>query len=118
MIFSLDGIFKIYNNSKTIHKFIYKDNSNKQVIVDDYELLEDNSEYNYTEMYQISPQHFSKKIRQETYMLRENGLLKFIVLKDDINNDIIDFYFDTNESIHNEFIKHDISYFLSHKEIV
>lgn len=116
-IFSLDGIFKVNSTSKTIQKIIYKDNTIKSIKLDNYELLEDNSEYSYIDCFQIPYEHFSKKIREETYSMRENTPLKFIIIKDDTNNDIIDFYFYTNDSIYNPLIIKDIEAFLSCKDI-
>jgi hypothetical protein len=125
LIFSLDGIFKLNKNTKTFKKCLYKDIESKPIILNEnkdntYELLEDNSECNYIDYFQIPKEHFSKKIKSETYTLRENAMLKFVIIKEDTTdstiNNIIDFYFDTNDSIHNKFIIEDISCFLSFKK--
>jgi len=119
LIFSLDGIFKIEPNSKFIKKIIYKDNKIKTIKIQQYELLEDSSEEQFIESFQIPYEHSSKNIRQEIYSMRENTPLKFIIIKDNINNTIIDFYFytNTNDDIYNPFVIQDIEAILSCKNI-
>lgn len=117
LIFSLQGIFKINTNTNIIKKIINNDSEIKLININNYELLEDNSKHIYVDFFQIPSQHFTKKIRQETYLLRENAQLKFIIIKDDMNDNIIDFYFYTNDCINNSFVIQDITSFLSFKNI-
>jgi len=118
LIFSLEGIFKIKKNNKNsnnvIQKIIYKDNEITHLKINTYDFLKDNSEYFYTDISQIPMEHFSQKIKMETYTLRENSPLKFIIIKDcnNNNNNIIDFYFDTNE-LDNKYIIEDLLLFMS-----
>jgi len=112
LIFSLDGIFKLNNNS--IQKRKIKDKPIISKPLGNYIFLEDNSEYTYDDISQIPLEHFCKKIRQETFMLREKAKIKLIVVIDDINDDIIDFYFDSTITIDNEFIIEDLLHFMDY----
>jgi hypothetical protein len=117
LIFSLEGIFKIKKNNKNsnnvIQKINYKDKEPTHLKINAYDFLKDNSECFYTDVSQIPMEHFSQKIKMETYTLRENSPLKFIIIKDcNNNNNIIDFYFDTNE-LDNKYIIEDLLIFLS-----
>lgn len=122
LIFSLDGIFEINQNSntKSIKKIINNDAEIKTIKINEtYLLLQDNSQQIYVDSFQIPYNHAHIKIRKETYSMRENTPLKFVIVKNDINEDIIDFYFymDTNDSITNSFIHEDIITFLSTNHI-
>lgn len=111
LIFSLDGIFKIDNSSNKIFKLNYNDKPTKQIKINNYDVLQDLSEIKYNEVSQFPIKHFTKKIKEEVYMMRENASLKLIVLNDE--NEIMDFYFETNEDISNSFDMEDLAYFLS-----
>ena len=119
LIFSLNGIFKTDINSNKIQKLAYKDHIVKEVKIGNYHFLEDNSTIDYKDISQIPLEHFSKKIRKETYMLRENGLLMFVIIKDKLTDDILDFYFDVvkTSTIDNIFVIQDLDQYLSFKQI-
>lgn len=114
MIFSLDGLFKVNKQTNQLQKIYYKDKQINYIKNDKYEILEEPSETNYIDVSQIPLEHFSKKIKQETYKMRENAKIKFIILKE--GDEIIDFYFETNESINDPFIMEDLAAFLSFKK--
>jgi len=114
MIFSLDGLFKVNKQTNQLQKIYYKDKQINYIKNDKYEILEEPSETNYIDVSQIPLEHFSKKIKQETYKMRENAKIKFIILKE--GDEIIDFYFETNESINDPFIMEDLASFLSFKK--
>ena len=111
LIFSLDGIFKIDNNSNKILKLNYNDKPTKHITINNKDVLQDLSEIKYNEVSQIPIKHFTKKIKEEVYMMRENASLKLVVLNDE--NEIMDFYFESNEDISNAFVMEDLAYFLS-----
>lgn len=111
LIFSLDGIFKIDNNSNKIFKLNYNDKPTKHITINNKDVLQDLTDIKYSEISQIPIKHFTKKIKEEVYMMRENASLKLIVLNDE--NEIMDFYFETNEDISNSFVMEDLAYFLS-----
>ena len=112
MIFSLDGIFKIDTSSnKNIKKIHYHDKMSRKITIENLDILEDSSETYYTESYQIPLEHSYKKIEHQIYKTRENALLKFHILKD--FEEIVDFYFETNENINNLFVIEDLATFLS-----
>lgn len=114
MIFSLDGIFKLDKKTNKFQKVYYKDKQINYIKNDNYDILEDPSETIYVDVSQIPIEHFSKNIKEETYTMRENAKIKFIVLRED--DKIIDFYFETNESINDQFIMEDLASFLSFKK--
>jgi len=111
LIFSLDGIFKIDKNSNQIYKLNYNDKPTKHIKINNYDVLQDLSVIKYDEVSQIPIKYFTKKINEEIYMMRENASLKLIILNDE--NEIMDFYFETNEDITNSFVIEDLAYFLS-----
>lgn len=114
MIFSLDGLFKLNKETNQLQKIYYKDKQINYIKNNKFDILEDPSEINYIDVSQIPIEHFSKKIKQETYKMRENAKIKFIILRE--GYEIIDFYFETNESINNLFIMEDLASFLSFKQ--
>ena len=114
IIFSLDGIFKVDKNNNKIQRILYKDKPLNPTKIKNYDILEDLSETNYSDVSQIPIEHFSKKIREVVYMMREKALLKFIVIKN--NDEIIDFYFESEEQINNPLIMEDLASFLSFKK--
>ena len=121
LIFSLIGMFKIVNNSNKIQQIFRKDQQINYIKTDNYDILEDLSEMTYIDISQIPIEHYSKKIKEEVYTMRENASLKFIIVKDNGGNnadtdDIIDFYFETNEPIGNKLIIEDLALFLSFKK--
>lgn len=110
LIFSLNGIFKI---DKKLQQLYYKDKPNNHIKFNKIDILEDSSEINYIDVSQIPIEHFFQKIDEEIYIMRENALLKFIILKN--NDNIIDFYFESEEPISNPLIMQDLESFLSFK---
>jgi len=114
MIFSLDGIFKINKKTNQLQKIYYKDKQINYIKNDKYDILEETSETNYIDVTQIPLEHFSKKIKEEIYTMRENAKIKFVILRN--GEEIIDFYFETNESINDQFIMEDLESFLSFKK--
>jgi hypothetical protein len=114
LIFSLNGVFKIDKNNNKVQQIYYKDNKMNSIQVNKINILEDSSEINYVDISQIPSEHFSQKIIEETYMMRENALLKFMILKN--NDKITDFYFETEELISNPLIMEDLESFLAFKK--
>lgn len=114
LIFSLSGIFKIDKYNNEIQQILYKDKSVNPIKIKNYNILEDLSETIYSDVSQIPLEHFSKKIREEVYMMREKAFLKFVILKN--NDEIIDFYFESEEQINNPLIVEDLASFLSFRK--
>lgn len=114
LIFSLSGIFKIDKYNNEIQQILYKDKSVNPIEIKNYNILEDLSETIYSDVSQIPLEHFSKKIREEVYMMREKAFLKFVILKN--NDEIIDFYFESEEQINNPLIVEDLASFLSFRK--
>lgn len=114
MIFSLDGVFKINKKTNQFQKMLYKDKEINYIKNDNFDILEDPSEINYIDVSQVPFEHFSKKIKEETYMTRENAKIKLVILR--TGDEIVDFYFESNESISDPFIMEDLELFLSSKK--
>lgn len=114
LIFSLSGIFKIDKNNDKIQQILHNDKPINQIKINNFDILEDLSETIYSDVSQIPVDHFTKNIKEQVYTMREKALLKFIVLKN--NDEIIDFYFESEEQINNPLIVEDLASFLSFKK--
>lgn len=112
LIFSLSGIFRIDKNK--FQKLNHKHKQINHIKLNNLNILEDLSEITYSDVSQMPTEHFSKKIKEETYTMREKALLKFIIVKN--NEEIIDFYFESEELISNPLIMEDLESFLSLKK--
>ena len=114
-IFSLDGIFKLTPDTETLYKMECNDGELQYNNICGFEAVIDTSETKYSNTsYQIPFNHTQKKIVNETYLLREKSLLKFVVIKDlDDKNKVLDFYFVFDGCMKNVLFKEDMLTFLS-----
>lgn len=120
LIFSQDGIFRLdkndINNKDSIKKITYKDLDIKHIQLpipnNKFDFFEDNSYMIYNDISQIPLEHSCLKIRSECYTLREKASLKLVIIRNEVTNNIIDFYFETDITIYNEFIIQDVAQFL------
>jgi hypothetical protein len=127
--FTEEGIYKVNYNSNNLLKLNFIDNEindDNYMNINDYNFIIDNSYINETITTQLPYKFTEKYFIEECYFLSENenkNKLKFIVIKEIINNNIeinnnnniIDYYFlfnGTNEELYNHYFISDIRLFL------
>ena len=112
LIFSLDGIYKVNKSSDIFYKLKFLDSDVIHNTIDECNILIDNSTTEYEEeLSQIPYNSYTKKFIQITYSIKKNGLVKFVILKN--NNKISDFYFLYNGDIRDFLFREEILTFLS-----
>ena len=113
-LISLDGIYKTVRTADSLVKMTYIDKSAKEVKIDMWNVLIDNTEPDLKEdLCRLPYDSVTVKVYEETYILRDKSNLKFIILRQQQTEKIIDFYFVFEGDIENFAFKEDILTFLS-----
>ena len=113
-LISLDGIYKVVRTNDCLVKLTYIDKSAKEVKIDNWNVLIDYTEPHLKDnLWRLPYDSIPVKVYEETYILREKSNLKFIILRQQQTEKIIDFYFVFNGDIENFAFKEDILTFLS-----
>ena len=110
LILSKDGIYKTYNNKIYKYKLISNNSERIPQFIDNYTLLVNRNNWKREIIYNIPFIH--QKIQNlKCIEYKIHPKLKFIIEK--IDNNVVDFYFQSNEHYDNSIIKVEIASFLS-----